>query len=378
MDFNVSPAAAAFASTLRQWASARPSGAPRPSGFDAAAWRALADLGLLSAVLPALAGGQAAGAADLVSAMEALGQGGADRGLLFALGAHLFGCAVPLTRHGRAEQIAAWAGSLASGAVVGALAVTEPGGGSSFAGLRTTAVKDKDGYRLHGTKTLVCNAPQAGLFVILASESAERGPFGLTAFLVPSDTPGLTVSPILPTAGLPGAPMGEVRMDGCAVPDSALLGRPGSGLKVFMTAMGWERGCLLAGALGAAQRELTLCATALRQRGVAQHQAVSHRLARVKMRLDTARLTLWHAAWSLDNGREDPSLYAAAKISISEALVACATDMVTVLAGQGWRGEPFDAAGALADTMGGLFASGTTEALLDLIGRTLQNSGRRA
>ena len=96
------------------------------------------------------------------------------------------------------------------------------------------------------------------------------------------------------------------------------------------------------------------------------------------MRLDTARLTLWHAAWSLDNGREDPSLYAAAKISISEALVACATDMVTVLAGQGWRGEPFDAAGALADTMGGLFASGTTEALLDLIGRTLQNSGRRA
>ena len=341
--------------------------------FDHAAWRELARDGLFRIALPAAYGGEGHGALAVTSMLEALGRGGADRGLLMACGAHVFGCGVPIAAHATPAQAERWLPALAGGDMVGALAVTEPNGGSTFERMATRVTTTKRGIEITGRKHLVCNAPECRLLVVLAEQYPDRGALGLTAFLVPRETAGLYIEPIVRTSGLAGAPLGDVVLDGCVIAEDAILGRPGAGLRVFMTAMKWERCGLLAGFLGAAERDLQRSAELLAARGgnLLRHQAVTHKLARIKVRLATARAMLRQAAASIDAGNDDHTLSAMAKLVISEALVECAQDTARLLAGAGWTGTPFDAGSALADTLGGLFASGTSEILLDLIGRSI-------
>ena len=311
--------------------------------------------------------------------LEAIGRGGADRGLLMAAGAHLFGCAIPVATHATPAQADQWLRPLRIGEAIGALAVTEPDGGSSFDRMATTAAATSDGIVLNGRKTLVCNAQHAGLFLVMARQFPDRGALGLTAFLVPRGAKGVHVEPITTATGLPGAAMGDLVLDNCTLPDTAVLGRPGAGLRVFMTAMKWERCGLLAGFIGAADRDLTVCAQALAARcdgAPLRHQAVLHRMARMKVRLETARLMLRRAASSIDAGHDDHTASAMAKLVISEALFHCAQDAARLLAGSGWRGTPFDTSATLIDALGGLFASGTSEIQLDLIARSVLAEAR--
>jgi alkylation response protein AidB-like acyl-CoA dehydrogenase len=360
----------------RRFAEASLAGWDRRFGLDHVGWRAAAEFGVfrLAAVRASDGGGR--GALATLAILEGLGRGGADRGLLFAIGAHLFGCLVPLASYAAPLQAARWEAQLRAGSIIGALAVTEAGGGSSLEQIETTAVEAPGGYLISGRKTLIGNAPDAGLFLVLARQFPERGPLGLTAFLVPADVSGLTVEPITTAAGLPGAPMGNVSLDRCFVSSDTVLANPGAGLRVFSSAMLWERSCLLAGFLGAAERDLAACVKALRGRRdregpLLRHQAVSHRLARMKLRLESARLLAYRAACCLDDGRDDYAAAAMAKLAVSEAAVAGAEDCLHLLAGQAWRGDPIDFAAALNDSLGGLFASGTSEIQLELLARSL-------
>lgn len=361
------------AADAERWACSTFPGGTRSTAFDDAAWHELARTGLFRTALPADHGGEGQGALAITTMLEALGRGGADRGLLMACGAHVFGCAVPIAAYAAPAQAQRWLPALASGEAIGALAVTEPGGGSTFERMATTASTTKEGILIEGRKVLVCNSPVCSLLVVLAQQFPERGALGLTAFLVPRDTSGVHIEPIAHASGLPGASLGDVVLDGCILPENAILGRHGAGLRVFMTAMKWERCGLLAGFLGAAEQDLLRTAEILRERGgnLLKHQAVAHKLARIKVRLATARAMLRQAAESIDAGNDDHVLSAMAKLVISESLVDCAQDTARLLAGAGWAGTPFDAGAALADTLGGLFASGTSEILLDLIGRSV-------
>lgn len=346
------------------------------AGLDRDAWRDVASFGLIKSALPAEWGGRARGALASFAMLEAMGRGGMDRSLLFAMGAHIFGCAIPIAAYASASQTAAWGPGLADGSIVGALAITEAAGGSSLDLIATEAVETPEGYALSGEKTLVCNAPDAGLFLVLARHFKNRGPLGLTAFLVPADTRGLTVTQLAPTLGLPGAPMGKVTLASCAVPAENVLGRPGTGLKIFATAMQWERTCLLAGFLGAAERDLATCVAALRGRhdaegSVMRHQAVSHRLARLKLKLEAARLLALKAAWAIDRRHDDTTGAAMAKLALSEAVVDTAEETLKLMAGSAWQGRPIDFGSALHDALGGLFASGTSEIQLDIVARSL-------
>jgi alkylation response protein AidB-like acyl-CoA dehydrogenase len=155
------------------------------------------------------------------------------------------------------------------------------------------------------------------------------------------------------------------------------VGGHGGGFRVFATAMQWERSCLLSGFLGAAERDLAACLALLRDRGdrhgsVLRHQAVAHRLARLKLGLDSARLLMYRAAVCLDEGRDDPATAAMAKIAVSEAVVAVAQDGLRLMAGLAWRVQPVDFSAALCDSLGGLSASGTTEIQLEIVARSMQ------
>ena len=168
---------------------------PLRCGFAAAGWRALAETGVF-----AQAAGETPRATDTAVRFEGYGRGGADRGLLFAAGAHLYGGLVPIARYGSPAQKARWEGRLREGAAIAALAVTEAGGGSSFETITLRAEMAADGFRLTGVKTLISNAPVADVFVVLARQFPERGALGLTAFLAPREAPGLQ------TRGLPAQP----------------------------------------------------------------------------------------------------------------------------------------------------------------------------
>jgi alkylation response protein AidB-like acyl-CoA dehydrogenase len=366
----------------RRFAEANLANRDRCIGLDRNGWRAAAEFGVFQLAAGPAGGSGGRGALASVAMLEGMGRGGADRGLLFAIGAHLFGSLVPLSIHAGQSHAAQWLAPLRNGTVIGALAVTEVGGGSSFEHIETTLVESTGGYVLSGKKTLIGDAPEAGVFLVLARQFPSRGPLGLTALLVPADISGLTVTPIA-TTGLSGLPMGDVVFDQCVVPADAVLGGRGAGLRVFATAMQWERSCLLSGFLGAAERDLEACLSILRERGdhqgsLLRHQAVAHRLARMKLGLDSARLLVYRAANFIDEGHDDHAAAAMAKLAASEAIVAAAEHGLRLMAGLGWRAQPVDYSAALCDALGGLSASGTTEIQLETVARSMQEGQLRS
>lgn len=346
------------------------------AGLDRNAWEACAGQKLLGLPLPTSWDGSASSALETVALFEALGRGGADRGLLFALGAHLFGACVPMSLFGGPDLASSWGRAAVSGARIAALAITEPSGGSHLSSMETTAQPSAGGHVLRGEKRFVTNAPDADLFLVLASTSPQRGTFGLTAFLVPRDMPGLEVRPLASTLGLSGAPMGSVHFHNCQLPAGAVLGREGGGFAVLGTAMQWERTCLLAGFLGAAERDLSRCVARMRRGhrvlpAPAAHQAVAHRLAGMKCGLEAARGILYRGAAALDARRDTLLWPSIVKRTLSETLSACALDMMRLYAGAGWADEDGTAT-ALRDVAATLSASGTNDVQLNLIASCLR------
>lgn len=349
-------------------------------GFDHDAWRLCAAERITGLVAPRSWGGRELDALTTVGVLEALGRAGADRGLLFALGAHLFGCMVAVARWGSAAQQERWGAALVDGRAVAALAVTEESGGTSLAAIGTVAERVGGGYLLRGRKSYVTNGPVADVFLLIASENPRRGVMGLSALLVARDTPGLTVTPLEPTLGLPGAPLARLDLDGCALPPDAVLGRPGSGFAVLQLSLQWERTCILAGFLGAAERDLAAAVAFVAGRAAPHgtqlaQQAVAHRLARLRCTLEAARALLHRGAWAIDHG-DDPRLWPAmVKWTLSETLVDAALETMRTHAAAGFL-DGSGPATALRDVVGTLSASGTSDAQLDVVAASLERVPR--
>jgi len=182
MDFALSPDAQVRVAQARQFAEDKLSLRPRPPGFDRAAWDAVAGSGLFGLALPPTCGGQGQGALVTGVVLEGLGRGGADRSLLFALGAHLFGCAMPIATYATAEQAQTWGDALRCGSAIGALAVTETSGGSSLEAMITTAVETPDGYLLTGEKSSGDQRARCEPFLGLGSAVSRSGAARMDCF----------------------------------------------------------------------------------------------------------------------------------------------------------------------------------------------------
>ncbi len=339
-------------------------------GFAWEKWRACGKQGVLGMPLPTEYGGKGLSFLGTTGAFEALGQGGGDRGFLFSVGAHLFGCAMPIAKHGTQPQQERYLPDLSSGKAVAALAITEPHCGSSVSEMATTAVKTPTGYRLDGAKMFVTNGGDASLFLVIAAEAPQRNAMGLTAFLVPSNVEGLTTE-TLPSSGMPLAPMSRVRFERCHIPEDSVVGKNCGGFAILISAMQTERTAILAAFLGAAERDLSFCVDRMKQRTdykgkLYAHQAVAHRLARMKTQLESARWMLYRGAWEVDNGHDATTWSAMTKYTVSETIVECAIEVLRTLAGAGWLDE-FGSASALRDVVGTLSASGTSDNQLNTI-----------
>ena len=347
----------------------------RAGSFRRDLWQACADFGILGMPIADTYGGSGQDLPTTVLAMEALGYGCRDQGLLFSIHAHLWAVVMPVVAFAEPLVREALLPRLIDGTLIGAHAMSEPDSGSHSYALRTSAVRDGDGYILNGTKTFVSNGPVADLFVVFATVNPTRGMWGVTAFLVDRESAGLRVSAPFAKMGLTTSPMSEVILEDCRVPATHLLGREGQGHAVFNHSMGWERSCILASQLGAMEYQLDTSLQYAKQREqfgkpIGDFQLVASRLVDMKIRLETSRLLLYRTAWKHARGEDITMDAAMVKLYLSEAAVQSALDAIQVHGGYGYMTE-FGVERDLRDAVGGTLYSGTSEIQRLIIARTM-------
>lgn len=212
--------------------------------------------------------------------------------------------ATPILRFGTTEQQRRYLPAMARGLTVGAFAVSEKEAGSEVAAVGLTARKNGDGYVLDGAKAWIAHATIADLFVVVARTGEGPGPLGLTAFVVPADTPGVRVEPL---DAIAPRSFGHLVFERCAVPAAAVLGRPGRGFIIAMDLLERFRMTVAAAALGFARRacDAALAHTRGRQAyggTLFDLQLVKTSLADMEVRLNAAGLLTARAAWECDRG----------------------------------------------------------------------------
>jgi alkylation response protein AidB-like acyl-CoA dehydrogenase len=344
--------------------------------FPGELWLKCGEMGLQGLPVPVEYGGLGLDALSTAIALEALGYGCQDSGLVFSISAHLLACVVPVWKHGSEEQKRRYLPGLSNGTLIAVNAMSEPGAGSDAFGMKTRAVPDGDGFRITGTKTFSSNGPVADVALVFALTDPVKGYHGgVTAFLVDRGTPGFTAGQTFEKMGLRTSPIGEMVFENVYVGPEQVLGGVGGGASHFVEAMDWERICLFAGNVGTMERLLESAiqyARTRRQFGqpIGKFQAISHRIVDMKVQLEAARLLTYKAAWRL--GREkyvsmDASI---TKLFVSESLVQAALSTVQVFGGYGFMTE-YHVERALRDAIGSTLYSGTSEMQRNIIARWL-------
>jgi alkylation response protein AidB-like acyl-CoA dehydrogenase len=345
------------------------------AAFTREGWNKCAEFGIQALPVPREYGGAQASATTIAAVLEGLGYGCADNGLIFSLGAQMWACQTPIVRFGDEKQKRRYLPGLCDGSLIAANCVSEPESGSDAFSLSTTAGETDDGWVLRGSKTFVTNGPESDLFVLYATTDRSLGFAGLCAFIVERDTPGLTLGRPLSKMGLRSSPMSEVFLEDCHVGAEALLGERGGGMAAFETSMRWERGLILASAVGTMRRQLERCLEYARERvqfgkPIGSFQAVSHRIVDMRLRFETARLMLYQLAGLLDADRATALDAALTKLYLSECFVQTSLDAMQIHGGYGYMTE-YGLEREVRDALGSRLYSGTSELQKTLVSRHL-------
>ena len=290
--------------------------------------------------IPEAYGGGGLDAVDTMTVVEALGKGCEDGGLVFSLCAHMFASAVPIWRSGDVNIHRRYLEAIATGRLICANGTTEPEAGSDVYAMKATARRDGTSYLLDGTKCFITNAPVADVFLIYAKTDPSAGFLGVSAFMVPRETPGLRVVPEHSKSGLKTSPWGTLYLEECRIPVESRLGPEGSGAALFAESMVWERCCLFAYYVGAMDRTLDRVIEHARARSqfghrIASYQSVQNRIVDMKLRLETSRLLLYRTGELHRQGKRCDDAVAMCKLWISEAAVASGLDAVQIFGGTG-------------------------------------------
>lgn len=348
----------------------------RAETFRRDLFEACGRMGLPGLPVPEEYGGQGADALTTAIALEAFGYGCKDGGLVFSVCAHLLACVVPVWRHGTEAAKRRWLPGLCDGSLVAVNGMTEAESGSDAYAMRTRAERDGDGWVLNGAKIFSSNGPVADVAVVYAVTEPDKPPASsLTAFVVEAGADGFSAGQSFHKLGLRTCPIGELVLDGVRVGDDAVIGGRGGGAVVFNESMEWERACLVGAHVGAMQRLLEECVAFARTRRsggrpIAANQAVTHRLADMKVRLEAARLLTRSAASRLGAHRGVGLDASIAKLYASEALVESALDAVRIFGGYGFLAD-YGIERALRDSIGGVIYSGTNDIQRNIIARWL-------
>jgi isovaleryl-CoA dehydrogenase len=333
--------------TVRQFAQEKV--APRARALDAeqsfprASWEEAAALGLLATTVPSEEGGAGLGLTELCLIGEELAAACVSTAATVLHQADMV--VGRIARHGSREQRQRWLPGLIDGSLVGCLAMTEAEAGSDVMSMRTRAERTGGGWRLTGSKTFITNGPVADLALVYA-RTPECGERSLGLFAVPADTTGFSRGRKFSKMGWRGSPTGELLLEGCELPEAALIGAPDGGRTILLDGLDSERVLMAAESVGLAQGALEVAlayAGERRQFGrpIGEFQLVGAKLAEMFAETEAARALVRSLAARIDTGESAGlrALASACKLLGGDLAMRVTTEAVQVLGGYGYIDE---------------------------------------
>ncbi len=341
--------------------------------FPAAQLKGLAGLGCYGVAVPAEQGGAGLDYLALALILEEIAAGDGATSTVVSVN-NCPVCSI-LMAFGNADQQARFLQPLARGEMLGAFCLTEPHVGSEAGGLKTTAVRDGDHYVLNGVKQFITSGKNGDVAIVMAVTDKAAGKKGISAFLVPTKTPGYTVARVEDKMGQHASDTAQIVFDNCRIPVENRLGAEGQGLKIALSGLEGGRIGIASQALGMARAAFD-CALAYSKDRVAfgvpifEHQAVQFKLADMATRIEATRQLIWHAATLKDAGLPCLKEAAMAKLMASEMAEQVCSGAIQVLGGYGYLSD-FPVERIYRDVRVCQIYEGTSEVQKILIGRAL-------
>lgn len=311
----------------------------REHHFPREAHRGLAQLGAYGICVPEHLGGAGLDYMSLALVLEEIAAG--DGGTSTAISVTNCPVNAILMRYGNTTQQRDWLTRLSRGEWLGAFCLTEPHVGSDAAALRTTARRDADAYVLNGVKQFITSGQNGHVAIVIAVTDAAAGKRGMSAFLVPTDTPGYRVARLEDKVGQHSSDTAQIALEDCRIPIENRIGQEGEGYRIALSALEGGRIGIAAQSVGMARSALDVAVRYARERqsfgqAIFDHQAVGFRLAECATRLEAARQLIWHAASLRDADRPCLKEAAMAKLFASETAEAVCSAAIQTLGGYGY------------------------------------------
>ena len=281
----------------------------------------------------------------------------------------------PIVKFGSKELKDRYLPKLASGDIIGAFCITEANAGSDAGGVETTAIKEGNSYIINGTKIFVTNGAICGAPLIFAVTNPENPKKSASVFVVDKDTPGFTVGEVEDLCGMRANPVSSLFLEDCKVPEGNILGKPGDGLRIGLTALDTGRIGIAAQALGIAQAAFEASVRYSKERQqfkkpISSFQTIQNMLADMALEVDAGRLLLYRASAMKDSGSQFSAEAAMAKLACSETASRVTSRAVQIHGGYGYSRE-YDVERYFRDAKVTEIYEGTSEVLRMVISRSI-------
>ncbi len=341
--------------------------------FPVAAHKGLAALGAYGICVPDDLGGAGLDYLSLAVVIEEIAAG--DGGTSTAISVTNCPVNAILLRYGNAGQQKQWLTPLAQGHMLGAFCLTEPHAGSDASMLRTTAVKDTDGYVINGVKQFITSGKNGHVAIVIAVTDKAAGKKGMSAFIVPTHTPGYSADRLEDKLGQHSSDTAQVNFDNCRIPHENLIGLEGEGYKIALSALEGGRIGIAAQSIGMARSAFDVALSYAKDRtafgsAIINHQAVGFRLADCATQIEAARQLTWHAASLRDAGLPCLKEAAMAKLFASEMAEHVCSAALQTLGGYGYVSD-FPVERIYRDVRVCQIYEGTSDVQKIIIGRSL-------
>jgi len=314
----------------------------RESLFPREELKEMGELGLLGMLVPEAYGGSDTGVIAYAAALEEIAAGDGPCSTIMSVHSSV-GC-VPILKFGNDDQRQRFLPKLASGEWIGGFALTEPQAGSDASNLKTRARRDGDHYVLDGAKQFITSGKNGQVIIVFAVTDPDAGKKGITAFIVPTDTPGYEVIRVEEKLGLHSSDTCQIAFSGMRIPDELRLGEEGEGYRIALANLEGGRIGIAAQAVGMAKAAFEAARDYARERSafgkpIVEHQAVGFRLADMATRIEAARQLVFHAASLREAGLPCLSEASMAKLFASELAERVCSDAIQIHGGYGYMAD---------------------------------------